>query len=170
MATYRGVSTTWWGVYRVSIIAPLARWCQSAARMLSVCFRSIAMLVGILVTYFWISSYNWALDQVLTWSYPSMTNFFSSECWMEIFNPTTWIFFFDGIVGVTSLNPTLVPLVQSLGDLSLERVLLVLFYDIVHSYSSHKNLMALHHLIFTLHHTTCITITKSHKHQLTNAF
>jgi hypothetical protein len=56
---------------------------------------------------------------------------------MEIFNPTMWIFFFDGIVGATSLNPTFVSLVKSLGDLSLERFLLVLFSDIVHSCLSH---------------------------------
>jgi hypothetical protein len=30
--------------------------------------------------------------------------------------------------------------------------------------------MALHHLNFTLYHTTCIMIAPSHKHQLTNAF
>jgi hypothetical protein len=32
-------------------------------------------------------------------------------------------FFFEGIVGVTPLNPILTPLIQSLGNLSLERVL-----------------------------------------------
>jgi hypothetical protein len=44
---------------------------------------------------------------------------------------------FDEIVGVTPQNLTMVPLVQSIGDLMLERVLLILFFDIVHSYSTH---------------------------------
>jgi hypothetical protein len=48
-----------------------------------------------------------------------MTEFFYSELQIKIFNPTTWICFFDGIVGVISLNPILIPLVQSLRDLSL---------------------------------------------------
>jgi hypothetical protein len=56
---------------------------------------------------------------------------------MEIFNPTTWIFFFEGIVGITPLNPILIPLVQSLGDSSLVQVYLMLFCDIVHSCSCH---------------------------------
>jgi hypothetical protein len=81
-----------------------------------------------------------------------------------------WIFFFEGIVGATSLNPTLKPLVQSLGDLLLEPVLPMLFSDIVHSCSSHQNLAAMCHLIFALHHTICITNAPSHKHRITNAF
>jgi hypothetical protein len=44
-----------------------------------------------LVTYSWISSDNWALDQVLAWSCPFMTDFSSLKLWMEIFNPITWI-------------------------------------------------------------------------------
>jgi hypothetical protein len=28
---------------------------------------------------------------------------------MEILNPTTWIFFFEGIIGATPLNPILIP-------------------------------------------------------------
>jgi hypothetical protein len=51
---------------------------------------------------------------------------------MKIFNPTTWIFFFNGIVGATLLNPTLIPLVQSLGDLPSERVL----SDVIFRYSA----------------------------------
>jgi hypothetical protein len=46
-------------------------------------------------------------------------------------------FFFDGIVGANSLSPILIPLISCLGDLSLERVFLRLFSDIVHSFSSH---------------------------------
>jgi hypothetical protein len=34
---------------------------------------------------------------------------------MKIFNPTMQICSLDGIVGVTSLNPILMPLVQSFG-------------------------------------------------------
>jgi hypothetical protein len=75
---------------------------------------------------------------------------------MGIFNPSTWIFFFEGIVGVTPLNPILIPLVQSFGDLSSERVLPMLFCDIVHSCSNHLKLMALHHLILEWHHTIYI--------------
>jgi hypothetical protein len=32
MASYRGVSTTWWGVYPVPVMAPFTRWCQFIAR------------------------------------------------------------------------------------------------------------------------------------------
>jgi hypothetical protein len=123
-----------------------------------------------LVTYSWISSYNWALDQVLAWGCPFIVDFSYLELWREMFHPTTLIFFFEGIVGATSLNPILIPLVQSLGDLSLERVLSILFSDIVHSCLSHLNLTALHHLIFALHHTMCITSTPSHKDRITSAF
>jgi hypothetical protein len=56
---------------------------------------------------------------------------------MNVLSPTTWICCFDEIVGVTSLNPTVVPLNQSIGDLSLERVLPMLFLDILHSCSTH---------------------------------
>jgi hypothetical protein len=49
------------------------------------------------------------------------------------FQPYHVYLFFVGIVGANSLSPILIPLVLSLGDLSLEWVLLVLFYDIVHS-------------------------------------
>jgi hypothetical protein len=47
MATYHGVSTTWWGVYRVSLIAPFTRWCRSAVWTCSDRFPSIAMPLGI---------------------------------------------------------------------------------------------------------------------------
>jgi hypothetical protein len=73
-----------------------------------------------------------SLDQIIL-----VTSFFLSKIWMEIFNSTTWIFFSDGIVGATSLNTTLVPLVSSFDDLSLERALPRLFSDIVHSRPSH---------------------------------
>jgi hypothetical protein len=56
---------------------------------------------------------------------------------MEIFNPTMCIFFFNEIVEATSLNPILIPLVQSHGDLSLERALSNLFSYIVHSCLGH---------------------------------
>jgi hypothetical protein len=35
---------------------------------------------------------------------------------MKVFSPTTWICCFDEIVGVTSPNPTLVPLIQIIDD------------------------------------------------------
>jgi hypothetical protein len=44
---------------------------------------------------------------------------------MKVFNSTKHICFLDEIVGVTSLDPILVPLVQSLGDLLLERAFLM---------------------------------------------
>jgi hypothetical protein len=47
MTTYCAVSTTWWGVYHVSMIAPSVRWCRSAARTHSGRFPSIARLQGI---------------------------------------------------------------------------------------------------------------------------
>jgi hypothetical protein len=47
-ATCRGVSTTWWRVYCVSVMDPLAWWCQSITWMCSVCLPSIVMLIGIL--------------------------------------------------------------------------------------------------------------------------
>jgi hypothetical protein len=56
---------------------------------------------------------------------------------MKIFNPSTWIFFFEGIVVVIPLNPILIPVGQSLGDLLPERVLPLLFCDIVHFFSGH---------------------------------
>jgi hypothetical protein len=34
-----------------------------------------------------------------------VADFFSSELWMEMFNSSTWIFFFEGIGGATPLNP-----------------------------------------------------------------
>jgi hypothetical protein len=47
MATCCGVSTIWWGVYRVAVIAPSARWCRFVARTCSDSFPSIARLLGI---------------------------------------------------------------------------------------------------------------------------
>jgi hypothetical protein len=62
-----------------------------------------------------------------------MTKFFPSELRMKVFSPTTWICCFDKIVGVTSINPTMVPLVQIIGDLSLERGLPMFLFDVMHS-------------------------------------
>jgi hypothetical protein len=56
---------------------------------------------------------------------------------MKIFNPTMQICFLDVIVGVTSLDPILVHLVQSFGDLSLKRAIPMSFVGIVHSCSVH---------------------------------
>jgi hypothetical protein len=47
--------------------------------------------------------------------------FFPLGLQKKIFNPTMQICLLDGIVGVTSLYPILMPLVQSFGDLSLKR-------------------------------------------------
>jgi hypothetical protein len=47
MAIFCGVSTTWWGVYCVSVSAPSIRWCRSATRTRSNRFPSIARLLGI---------------------------------------------------------------------------------------------------------------------------
>jgi hypothetical protein len=54
---------------------------------------------------------------------------------MKVFNPTTWSCCVDEIVVVPSLNPTVVPLIQSIGDLPLERALLMSFASMVHSRS-----------------------------------
>jgi hypothetical protein len=46
---------------------------------------------------------------------------------MEVLSRTAWIYCFDEIVGVTPLDFTVVPLVQSIGDFMLELALLMLF-------------------------------------------
>jgi hypothetical protein len=58
---------------------------------------------------------------------------------MKIFNPTMQICFRGRIGKVTPLNPILIPPVQSLGDLLLERTLLMLYSSIAHSYSLTKS-------------------------------
>jgi hypothetical protein len=110
--THQGVSTAWWGVYVVFVIAPFTRWCRSAAWTRNVCFPPIAMLLGKLslptlepihIIEPLIKSLR---EDVLLWpiSFP-----WNSE-W-KIFIPTTWIFFFEWIVGTTELNPILIPLI-----------------------------------------------------------
>jgi hypothetical protein len=48
-----------------------------------------------------------------------MTKLFPLGLQMEVLSPTTWIRFFDEIVGVTPLDLTMVPLIQSIGDFML---------------------------------------------------
>jgi hypothetical protein len=92
MSICHGVSTTWWGVYRISVIALLKRWCQSAAQMHSVRFPLISMLIGILslptFEYLHITE---LLIKSLHKVVPFMVDFSSLKLWMEIFNPITWI-------------------------------------------------------------------------------
>jgi hypothetical protein len=77
MATGCGILTTWWGVYSVSMIAPLTRWCQSPypKEWFLFLFSSFVSR-NILATYPWTSSYDRALDQVLEQSCPFRANFF----------------------------------------------------------------------------------------------
>jgi hypothetical protein len=46
---------------------------------------------------------------------------------MELLSPTTWICCFDEIVGVTPMDLTVVPLIQSIGDFMFELALSILF-------------------------------------------
>jgi hypothetical protein len=78
------------------------------------------------------SSSPWIELPIYSWPFPL-------ELQMKIFNPTMQICFLSGIVGVTSLNPILIPHVQSLGDLSLERGPPMLFFSTTHSCSLTKS-------------------------------
>jgi hypothetical protein len=79
---------------------------------------------------------------------------------MKISNPTMHICFLYGIVGVTSVNPISVPLVQSLGDLSLKRALLMLI-SVKHIFAHQlkfDGIGSLHlHAPYHVHHECTIT-------------
>jgi hypothetical protein len=117
-------------------------WCSNSMRRclpytheysFRVHFPSLDMLLGILSlpTLEFLHITEPFHEVVLSWLISLPQNF---ECHFQLYHVD---FFFDGIVGANSLGPILIPLVLSLGDLSLERVLLMLFFNIVHSCSSH---------------------------------
>jgi hypothetical protein len=108
-----------------------------------------------LVIYSWISSYNWALDQVLARSCPFMLIYLPQNSEWK-FSTLSHVFILRWNCGsklikfyldTSHFEPWWFIAWASLSEV---------FFDIVHTYSSHKNLTTLHCCI-SLHHTMRIT-------------
>jgi hypothetical protein len=125
MTTCHGVSTTWCGVYLIFVIAPFARWVNTSTQTHNFRVPSTTMcLCRFCVcrfSYLHMNLFIWSKVLSISWSrfFPMMDFMFSSRFQLRIVNSAFQTCTFYGVVGLSSLNLTWLPLVWNLDSLPL---------------------------------------------------